>query len=142
MFRKSFGKWLRKAQELVGSAQVTVHAYQDDAHNTWRDPASIPDDAFADSDGIGSMVALHHTAERQIVQTKTDVENWIHAYDGHAAYFAHQMQQKIDAAFAAPMMKAIMWALEGELAGVTGKAQVGSGSWMEHTCEIRMPDFA
>lgn len=150
----TFGKWFRKVREAFEGPKMvsvgfgdpetinknTLRANQLHAMEVqymtarpvvdWVDPV----EANYFDEGIGSITTLHHTAGDPIAETKSELHDWVHQYDDLTHYT--NFQRMIDAAFAKPLMTAIMWALDGEMAGVTGKAQVESASWMEHTGEI------
>lgn len=164
--RETFAKWFRKAHvalfdnvwQGVGSEKSPkISPQQLEANRKhWMEtrawaarPKVVIDPVWVDpmkadygSEGIGSLATLWRTEENPIVQTAAEKAAWVHEYDSQVADWQRDFQNKINAAFAKPLMTAIMWALEGEMAKVSGGAQVETASWMETTCEIALSDLA
>jgi hypothetical protein len=83
------------------------------------------------------------TAPDQIAETKADKEAWINAYTSKFDELQYlTLQNKIDAAFAQPLLKAMIWAIEGQMSGVSETAvQRIQLLDMEHTGEIKIDEL-
>jgi len=106
------------------------------------DPQAMSDEAFVSREGAGSIATLRHTAEHKIVETEKDKKAWITAHADAFEDWEVKFQNTINAAFAEPLLKAITWAIEGEMAGVT-EAPVKHIQWQDEspTGEINIAEW-